>query len=290
MIRIGLSPQEKLSAIDCYCAARDVDKVIIISPGKFVLPSFAGSVPIESVEWDDVIRYKFFYRLLREIDCRTLVVVNECLRTQERSCLTYNCVRHYLQQAGHQIVFQYLPLIDSIEDLMILLDFDTRSRWRREKFSRRLLAEVDIVVCPTSPTIKSIPVETTVKERAAYARDRDKLFADLGLKDPHTIPRTLHLASGKAKVKQIDPSSQYVGRNNRFKLPNMMTYKEEQYSPGHRVVFEFPHNFIDFSDFLCLTGQIEIGAMVCDLKVDKWYFERYLAWSGRLRDGIAALS
>lgn len=293
MIRVGLTPAIKSDVVTGYCAAHPINKVIIFTPGKFDFQLRPDAPPNERVGWDDIIRYKFFYRLLREIDKRTLLVVNECLRTQDRGCLTYNCMRHYLQQSAHQIIFQHFPLIDSPDDFMILLDFDTRSRWRREPFSRERIGEftngVDLTTHLRAPVLRCISVESTKAERAAYQREKEKLFNELGLKDPHTIPRNLHLLSGRAKSRSVRPEGHYVARNNRLKLPNVVTYKEDVYPPERYMAFEFPHNFIDFSDFLCLTGRAELDALVCDLKADQWYFDRYTAWTGRVGDAIAAL-
>ena len=72
---------------------------------------------------DEIIQYKFYYRLLQEIGKDTLLVVNECLRMQNRYDLTYNCLRLFLQQTPHALVFQYLPIIDTIADFMVLFDF-----------------------------------------------------------------------------------------------------------------------------------------------------------------------
>jgi len=125
MIRLGYDDAAKDATITAYCAAHAIRKVFVLSPAKF---RFSCSTPHEIVEWADIIEYRFYYRLLREIDQSTLIVINECLRTQNRHELAYNCIPLFLQQTGHQVVFQYLPLIESPEDFMILFDFDTRSQ------------------------------------------------------------------------------------------------------------------------------------------------------------------
>jgi len=284
MIYLGEDAAHKTTIIADYCRSHGITKIVLLTPEKFAFPLPGADV----VRWEEIIKYKFFYRLLREIDANTLVIVNECLRTQERPCLTYNCIRQYLNQTRHQLVFQYLPLIDTIEDFMILFDFDTQSRWKREAFQPDLLQEATIHTTrvPLDFQVRSIPADQ--KLQAAYQREKDKLFADIGLKDPHTIPRNLYLLSGKAKLAHVDPERQYIGRNNRFKLPNLRTFKEDAYS-GEHVVFEFCHNFIDFVDFLSLSRQTRVNVLVADLKVDTWYFERYRSWLGRLNDAYAAL-
>jgi hypothetical protein len=287
MILLGLDNQKKDERIREYCAEHGISKVFILSPSKF---RFVSSFPeTEHIEWAEIIQYKFFYRLLQEINKSTLVVVNECLRLQNRNDLTYNCIRHFLNQTAHQIVFQYLPLIEDIEDFMILFDFDTRSRWKREKLSAELLKESVICIAPVNLRLSPIPIETDQRLQTLYQKEKAELIAGIGLKDPHTIPRNLYLMSGKARLGRIEEEGRYyVGRNNRFKIENFQTYRELLY-PNHYTVFEFCHNFIDFTDFLSLCRQSELDVLVADLKVDQWYFERYASWCTRLQNGYAIL-
>jgi hypothetical protein len=287
MIFLGLTDAEKDAEIARYVAAHGVRRVVLLSPAKF---RFACSAPNhEWIEWAEVILYKFYYRLLQEIDRSSLVVVNECLRLQNRHDLTYNCMRLFLQQAGHQLVFQHLPLIDTVEDFMILFDFETRSRWKREPFSPSLMKQAKIVIRPVEIVLREVPVLTDEATRATYAREKRRLIDEIGLRDPHTIPRNLHLVAGRAKLAHVEPGRSYVGRNDRFKLDDMATYKEPAYPRPPYVVFEWPHNFIDFADVAALSRQTTFDVLVSDLKVDGWYFQRYRAWAERLRDAYAVL-
>jgi hypothetical protein len=287
VILLGLDDAAKDAAIVRYCEEHAVSKVFVLTAERFPLAcSVEGA---ESIAWPDLIEYRFYYRLLQEIDRSTLVVVNECLRTQNRHCLTYNCMRLFLNQTPHRLIFQYLPLIDTIEDLMILVDFDTRSRWKRERFDPRHLAECAIRIDPRTPEFRAITVPTDAKTQAAYAKEKRKLIDHIGLKDPHTIPRNLYLLGGRAKAASVDPARWHVGRNNRLKLPNLQTYRDAGYPNTPYVVFEFPHNFGEFADFLSLSRQTAFDVLATDLKVDQWYFQRYRDWSRRLQDAAAIL-
>lgn len=286
MIALGLDNGAKDAAVSRYCAEHGIAKVFVLSPEKMrIACSFPNH---EHVEYSEIIMYKFFYRLLREIGKDTLVVVNECLRTQDRYDLTYNCIRNFLNQTTHQIVFQYLPIIDTADDFAILFDFDTRSRWKRTPFAELPFAESGISVRPAAPSFRAIHIETDARTRAAYANEKRKLIDGLGLRDPHTIPRNLHLMSGKAKLKHVNTDRQYVGRNNRFSLSNMRTYRDSEY-PAESTLFEFCHNSIDFADFLTLSRQTSVDTLVSDLKVDRWYFDRCQSWAGRVRNAYAAI-
>lgn len=133
-------------------------------------------------------------------------------------------------------------------------------------------------------------VETDAKTRDAYAKERAKLFDGIGAKDPHTIPRNLHLLSGKAKLRRIGSDQWHVGRNNRFKIEAMQTFKEDAYPHAPYALFEFAHNFLDMADLLALSGQTDVRALVSDLPVDQWYFDRYAQWANRINDGYSSLS
>jgi hypothetical protein len=285
MICLGYTDEQKAETIAQYRAEHEIEKVFVLSPGKFATVSVPDA---EFIEYETVIKYKVFYRLLQEIDGKTLIVVNECLRTQNRHDLAYNCIRQYLNQTHHQIVLQYLPVIESLQDFMTLLDFDTQSRWKREQFSPALLDEVDLRVLEVTPEFVAVPVPTTKAVRAAYQKEKRKLINGIGLKDPHTIPRNLYLMSGKAKASAVSPEKQYIGRNTRLKLANQVTYKEDRYD-GEFTVFEFCHNAIDFADFLALSRQQRIEVLVADLKVDQWYFERFTNWRETIQDAYAAI-
>lgn len=140
-----------------------------------------------------------------------------------------------------------------------------------------------------SPAFQEITVETTKAERVAYQKEKRKLIDNIGLRDPHTIPRNLYLVTGKAKARAIDSQKRYLGRNARLKIQNLVTYREAVYT-GEHIVFEFCHNHIEFADFLTSSRQREISVLVATEKVDRWYFDRYTAWAERIRDAYATIS
>lgn len=287
MICLGLAVDQKQSCIRERMSDTGCCRVVMLSPAKF-----AFDVPCErceTVDYPEIIMYRTFYRLLQEIDNATLLVINECLRTQNRNDLTYNCMRHYLQQTEHQVVFQYLPQIDEFADFMTLLDWDTRTRWKGRRFEAEMLADVDLRV--HAPNLKLIERRVDVDDatRESYVLKRKQLFGGLGQKDPHTIPRNLYLVTGKAKYGAVDCKADYVGRNNRFSVPGMRTYRDTSFPP-ESTVFELPHNFIDFADFLTLSGQVSVPVMTTALKCDQWYYQRYQHWLDRIRDAWTTLS
>lgn len=284
MILLGLTVAHKQSCIEAYCRQHGIDHVVMLSPARFDFS--VGAARFRSVDWPEIQMYRTFYPLLQEIDGRTLVVVNECLREQNRHSLTFNCIRHFLSQTQHVLVFQWLPCIDTMSDFMTMFDFATGSKWKREKYDVDMLAEVTVHVFERTPVFRRIDVATDAKTKSAYEAQRTKLFADQDMKDPHVIPRTLHLVGGKTKA-AAGVGRALVARNARVKPAAL--FGDETPEPGPYTVLEFPHRFIDFADFMHATGQTEFDVLVADLRVDDWYFNRFQEWAGRISNGYADL-
>ena len=301
MIYLGYANAEKQQIIADYRAAHDIRKVVVIMPERFPL-AVAGA---DQVGYADVIMYVTFYRLLQEIDGHTLIVLNECLRTQNRYDLAYNCIRNYQNQTPHSLVFQTLPQIDEAEDFMILFDFATQSRWKRRHFDAELIREhAAVAVRPWALGFCRIDVPTSTATQQSYAAECAQRFAELGARDPHTLPRNLYLVGGRDKLAYIraqasaQPSlfadaeagrRQYVARNKRLGRDDVITYDEVQPGGGPYTIVELPHRFIDWCDFVAYTGQAACSLLVANLKVDHWYFDRYAAWKERVNATYASL-
>lgn len=292
MIYLGYKKNEKQDVIFSYIRDNFIKKVFILSPKKFYF-----DFEYEFIEWNEIIQYKTYYRLLKDIDNNTLIVVNECLRKQNRYDLAYNCIRLFLNQTKHRIIFQYLPIIDNKENFMILFDFDTRSRWKRENFNIELFKDMNVKCKSIELKLNKLFIETDERLKIKYKKKKKELFDNIGLKDPHTIPRNLYLLSGKKKLKEIYTKNNlffnknnrwYIGRNNRFKIKNFQTYKDNKYDKKY-IVFELSHNFINFIDFLYLSEQINIDIFISDLKVDEWYWKRYNNWIKEIQNVYSIL-
>lgn len=293
MIRIGLDAAAKATVVRAEARARGVERVVVLTHPRF--PWTADlDVPTEVILWADVITYRVYYRLLRELGDHTLLVVHECLRGQDRHALAYNCVRHYANHTRHVLVLQRLPIIDALADFAVLFDLATRSRWKRSSLSPELLREADIAVADSvpAPTPVRLAVPIDAKLQATYEREKRALFAGIGQKDPDTIPRNLLLVGGRAKANAVGAHpGPLVGRNNRLGLPSLVTFDAVQAEQGPFTVFELCHDAQGLADFVALTarGATEVPVLVTELKVDAWYFDRFNAWCGRVRDACAVL-
>lgn len=281
-IFIGLDNARKTAEIAAYAAANGIDRVYLFYPEKFPL-EYPGA---RLVEYREIIMYRTFYPLLEEINPSSLLVFNECLRTQNRGELTYNCAHHYCNQTPHKIVFVQFPFIEDPQDFMILLDLLDKGRYKGKSFDWSLLAE-ERIICNRIPlTAQAIPVPVPPKAGAEYEKKKKDLFDNLGESDPDTIPRQLHVWAGRYKKGSIFPGQRYVARNDRFKLPNVVTYKNVA-SGEEYVIVDFPHRRIDFCDFLKTTGQRRIEFLCTQFKVDAYYRDSLHAWLYRLEEFYA---
>lgn len=288
MIRVGLSVREKQIAVTRYAKKYRIRKIFVLYWRAFKTIYDAGC-EIEYVEWADTIEYPYFYRLLEEIDDKCLIVVDECMRTQNRSELTYNCIHHYLNQTPHKIIYEYFPFIENEDDFLILLDFQNKGKYRGKGFSWGFLKDEDVEVKENPITFDIQPVPVTDKQAALYEKRKADLFANLGKKDPDTIPRSLHVFAGNWKKPHIKWDGQYVARNSRLNLDNVTTYRKFAEAPtalglnAEWTIVDFPHRRIELNDFLKLTRAASIRFLSTGLPVDNYYQSEFRAWLERVK-------
>lgn len=288
MIRIGLNNEEKQQVIDEYLQKKQLKKVFVFSYEKFPSQLKFPGIETEYIGYADIIMYKFFYRLLEEIDDDCLLVFDECMRTQNRSDLTYNCAHHYCNQTSRKIVFERFPFIDDYNDFMILLDLINKGKYKGKSFRDYFLNDEDIKVKPHRFTVSTIDIPISDLDRKRYEKKKESLFANLGNKDPDTIPRNLHIFAGDLKKPYIEPNKDYVARNSRFNLPNVITYKDVEQKDY--IIIDFPHRRLDFNDFLKRTRMHDIIFLNSTLKVDLYYLNELRAWIERLGEFYAKAS
>lgn len=275
MIFIGLDETEKLTEIEKYISGHDVDKVIIFSDEHFFLEDIPEDY--RQIGYKETIMYRTFYPLLAEINDKTLLVMNEMMRDSNRSCLTYNCVAKFTNQTPHRLVFEYLPAIDSAEDFMILLDFNNSQRYKLQRledidfekeeiFCRRRELFMEHILC-------DLPDDAAEK----YEKEKDRLFDNLGNKDPGTIPRNLHAWVGRYKVKELYPDLCYVARNSRFKKQNVTTYANVEADHDY-ILVDIQHSHKAMNDFFRRTKVENPLFISTGLKVDQYYLNEHNRW------------
>ena len=282
-----MNDTQKQQEIEKYVKTHDIKSVIVFSPKKFemTLPDL-GDVPIRQIEYKEVIMYRTFYPLLEEIGKNHLLVVNEFLRTDDRSNLTYNCLRHYLDQCRHQIVFEYFPFINDTKDFMILLDFDTKSKRKGFGFDKEFLKGEDILCQNQHLNLNVQPVSLPAGAEEEYENKKKTLFNNIGNRDPDIIPRELHVFTGKWKKPEIRPELHYVARNARYKLPNITTYPNVT-AGQNDILLDWQHRRLQTNDFLRVTRQSELTYISTGLSIDNVYITAFNGWLERLEEFYA---
>lgn len=288
MIRIGLSSSEKQEVLDRYLAEHNIRKVFVLYFEK-LRPEFRlAGVDCEYVEWKEIILYRFFYRLLEEIDDSCLIVVDELMRTQNRSELTYNCAHHYLNQTPHKIVFEHFPFIENQDDFMILLDFENKGRYKGHGFAFEHFEGVDVRVKhnPIDFVVTRVPINAI--QEAEYEEERERLFANLGNKHPDTIPRNLHVFVGRWKKPHLRWDEKYLARNGRFNMDNIVTY--QQLPTDERILIDFPVRRLELNDYLKRSRARMIEFISTGLSVDQYYENSFRDWLTRVGEFCAEAS
>ena len=235
-------------------------------------PNSVSDRTIEQFGWAESIMYRVFYNLLGRIDNSYLIIYNEFMRNKNRSSLEYNCVAKYSTQTEHRLVFEYFPIIDEIEDFMILADLDSGQAYKGIGVNDFNFENIKISGNRREIEVNEIKVPIIEKDKLAYRKKALSLFDNLGNKDPDTVPRELHIWSGKLKKSAIDPEQQYIARNARFKLPNVTTYKEVQF--GDYVLIDFPARQLELNDYLRITGNEQLNYLSSGLPIDKVYLQQ----------------
>ncbi len=285
-IRIGLSNEEKQILLNKYLETYHLKKIYV-----FYWPAFRHEyefgIPVEYIEYKDIIMYKFFYRLLEEIDDSCLIVIDECMRTQNRSDLTYNCAHHYLNQTSHKAVFEYFPFIEEPADFLILLDLLNKGKYKGKGFDWAMLTGEDIVAKPMPIELNVETIALTSQQKTAYETKKEELFMGLGIRDPDTIPRNLHVFVGGFKKPFLNKEKHYLARNGRLGLPNVETY--DQFTPRQEppILVDFPHRRLDLNDYLKKTKSARLKFLSSGLKVDLYYVQTFQEWKRRVEEFYA---
>jgi hypothetical protein len=288
MIRIGLSAKEKQEELNAYLAEHgEIAKVFVFYYKEFK-PVYKLSCEVEYTEYSEIIMYRTFYPLLEKINETSLIVIDECMRTQNRVDLTYNCAHHYLGQTPHRMIFEFFPIIENKEDMMILFDMEDKARFYRKPFDYNLLQTENIKIKPFKISFETVPVETPPAAEGLYRERKAELFDDLGQKDPNTVPRQLQLLAGDFKKAAVEPGKEYVARNKRLKLPNVFVYPIER--QGKFYVIDMHYRRLNFNDFIKQTQQKRISYLSTMLPVDNVFANEFMEWKARLEAVYAKAS
>ena len=275
MIRIGLEESQKQKEIKKYVEENAIKNVIVFSPEKMFMELPDLDIPIRQIGYSEIIMYRTFYPLLEEIDESYLLIGNDLMRDRNRSCLTYNCYAKYTNQTEHRMVFNYLPIIEEKRDILILLDFSNSQQRKGVGISDIDLGEYDIQCIRKNYSIDTIPVPIPDGATEEYEAEKEKLFDELGNKDPDTIPRQLHIWTGKFKRPFLEYGKIYIARNKRFK--GVEVFKNAMPKQDY-ILIDIPFRRLDFNDFLQASQQEHIRYLSTGFGVDNVYIKAFEDW------------
>lgn len=305
-IRIGLTDTQKIAEIKRYINAHaEIKNIIIFSGDKFKMnlnevdpqpETYSGDrtlvqipeidIPVQQISYSETEMYRTFYPLLAEIDESYLLVMNEMMRTSKRSELKLNCTAKYTNQSPHRLVFEYFPFISEPKDFMVLLDLSNSQLRKGIGFNEIDLSEIDVKCIRHHYELNVIPVELPDGAQEAYETERDRLFDDLGNKNPDTIPRHLHKWTGRYKkdaIKQASVSSICVARDARYKKLGVIPIKQATES-GNYVMVDLPDRRLDMNDFIRRVQQEKFSYISTGLSIDDVYITAFNEWAEKMED------
>lgn len=266
---------DKQKIISYYIENNDVKKVLVIYSKQ--RNEYVTGIETRYIELHLAKAPETHYELLQYINRYTLIVMDDLLVSQQRYMNEYNCVANFVNQTPHRLVFNYLPFIEQKDDFMILLDFYNRVKYKGERFDYELFKDFKYFIKPVHIKINFHEVNVTGEDIRTYNQYRDKLFAEIGLANPQTIPNRLSAMCGDIKYKAT-PFDKMIARNRRYK--NLTTFKDSTVNP----ILEFPVKRQDFVEWVSRTKQTEIDVLTSQLSMDEWYKQDYLNWIERLEE------
>lgn len=277
MIRIGLNEKQKQEEIKKYVKENNIKNVIVFSPKNMFMKLPKMDIPIRQIDYDEIIMYRTFYPLLEEIGKNHLLIANELMRDKNRNCLTYNSYAKYTNQTEHRIAFNYFPIISERKDILILIDFINSQKYKGFGIKDIDISEYDIRCIRKNIQLSIINVPLPDSANDAYESEKERLFDNLENKDPDTIPRNLHIWTGKFKKHFLNNEEEYVARNKRFNKKNVITYKSTEVDKNY-ILVDMPCRRMEFNDFLQKTRQENLQYISTGFGVDKVYIKELEDW------------
>lgn len=192
-----------------FVGSYDKQSIIADIPHRntFIVGDPIDGVDGECISYTDSIMYKYYFKWLAEIHEDSLLILNNVLKSTVRTCLEYNCIRHYCAQAGNVLVFNDLPILNSKQDFLILYDFiQPDPFWKEDEIGK--LHDVDMNFCFE---LLVDDIKTTDKDKATYEAIKTKAATEVK-KDPNIIPRRLLKFAEGLKSKGYDKLTDFKPR------------------------------------------------------------------------------
>lgn len=296
MVRIGYTRKQKQTVVDDYIRSNpEINHVYVftrlLNPTEQEKPQehlrtsecyleFPAGLKVEYINWSEIIMYRTYWPLLSNIDKNSLIIVDELMKLgfEKRSDLTYNCLHHYLAPTTHRIIFEFTPVIDNENDIMIAFAMDDIRFKAKNKFSVAYLDYIDFDCIPRPLPMEITEVSVTSKQEQDYINKIESLFDNLGSKEPITIANEAQIIAGNYKKGCIEDDKKYLARNARFKMNNvfslskfnkMVTDNEDWY------FIDVPLSRLAVTDAVKLARQDKINFISTGLSIDRYVIEEH---------------
>lgn len=274
MVYIGKQEDEKKHIIKSALSKSSITKVFILTTTDIDV-----DIPVEYevITFKELIQYAYYYRIIEETTKDVMIIINEPLFTSNRSDLTYNCIRIFLNSTKHILTFSYLPILNTAEDFAILLDFDTRSLYKGTKLNDFPIIEANINAIKYDFGFEFNVVETSEEDKLEYNIIRDKIIKQVDKKgqNPDVIPRNIQLSCAKFKKDHLTDYHSWLFRNDRYSLQNSSTFRNIRKFKEH-IIFDIPFNNSDLVKFIRQTGQTKITFLISDLPIEQFFKDKML--------------
>lgn len=217
MLYIGLNNGSKIDIINNYIAKNAIKKVLVFS--HVALNTDAINAPVEVFKWDECCTIKgsktykepTWYRLCSELNSNYLIVINEYMRVTHRGHVNYNALFEYQLRTPHNLTFNYLPILEGVEDLAILFRFTTGNNIKGLQLSELEVPPFEIE--RKQIKIKPLFVMTNSKLIEKHERIKQELITEAENNvsfDPDNIPRRIYKAFDKERMSTLSHANNII--------------------------------------------------------------------------------
>lgn len=184
---IFLGETNKVDTIKKYIDRnKDINSIFIIGDAL----ELDLDIPVRHCSYTNTIMYAIWYPWRTDITKKSLVILNESLKSSRRDNLNYNCIRHYLQATDHRLFFNYWPIKKHEEDFMILWGMAQPNPFVKDPYEETALTGVPVIMNQMEFSYKVINVSFSESDMLEYEKEKERLIASVK-KDAGIIPRGL---------------------------------------------------------------------------------------------------
>jgi hypothetical protein len=269
MIYLGYNDEEKKNVINNYIKDNKINNIYFITNEDLNINIDYDN--IKYVVYKNIMKYAYYYRIIENTTRKTLIIINEILKDRNRYNLTYNCIRVFLNNTNHILIFNYFPIIYNREDFCSLIDFDTQTRFKYYKLKDIDFNILNIECKKIDLKLNKIYVSYDLFGKDTYLKSyleyKEDLFKNFSSKDVHVLPRKLQLFTSKIKNRFV--KEKCISRTKSKKNVSFKSLPKEKLK-----IIDLPFNMVDLINYLYLSKIKEINVITTGFKVDLWFEDR----------------